>query len=58
MGWLGWSYSRAYGTLKELAALDLLVPDTMTNGVLRTYDVAPFFRGERGISRIAPPADL
>jgi len=55
---LGWSYSKAYGTLKELAALDLLVPDTMTNGVLRTYDVAPFFRSERGISRMAAPAEL
>ena len=55
MQWLGWSYSKAYRTLSELTRLDLVVPDRTTNGVLRTYEAAPYFKSGRGISQIVPP---
>jgi len=55
MRWTGWSYSKTHRILSELSALDLLIPDTTTNGVLRQYEPAPYFRSERGISQIAPP---
>jgi hypothetical protein len=58
MEWTGWSYSRVYQSLRELCSLDLLIPDNTTNGVLRSYEVAPHFEGERGISRIAPPTEV
>lgn len=39
---MNWSYSQAYRVLRELVVLDLLMPDNTTNGVLRTYEVAPY----------------
>jgi hypothetical protein len=58
MEWLGWSYSKSYWTLRELAKLDLLVPDTTRQGVERTYEVAPYHRTPNGVSRLAPPEAL
>jgi len=56
MEWLGWPYSRAYRVLKELNSLDLLISDSMSNGVERIYEVAPYFQTQGGVSQIAPPA--
>ena len=58
MDWLGWSYSKAYWALRELAALDLLVPDTKKKGVQHTYEVSPYYRTSGGISRLAPPEEI
>ena len=49
-------YSSARRVLKELAVLDLLVPDRATNGLLHTYDVMPFFETHSGgVSTLTPP---
>jgi len=56
MDWLGWPYSRVYRVLKELTSLDLLISDSMSNGVERIYEVAPYFQTQGGVSQIAPPS--
>jgi hypothetical protein len=58
MRWTGWSYSKTHRTLSELSGLDLLIRDSTTNGVQCTYEAAPYFRSDRGISQIAPPSAL
>jgi hypothetical protein len=58
MDLLGWSYSKTYRVLQELCALDLLIPDNTTRGILRTYELAPYFKRDRFISQIVAPSDL
>lgn len=55
---MNWSYSRAYKVLRELSSLDLLRPDTTTNGVLRTYEVSAFHLTEQGVGSLVPPEAL
>ena len=51
-----WSYSRAYRTIQELTKLDLMIGDTQTNGVLRTYEiVASHIGADSKVSQLAPP---
>ncbi len=43
MTWLGWSYSMAYRTLRELHRLELIAADHNRNGVKRVYEVSPYY---------------
>lgn len=58
MDWLGWSYSKTHRVLRELSGLDLLVPDVTRNGILRTYEVAPYARQDGGVSRLSSPSAI
>lgn len=58
MEFMGWSYGKAHKVLKELKAFDLLVSDNSANGLLHTYEVAPFSMRDNVISKIAPPEAL
>lgn len=52
---MNWSYSRAYKVLRELSSLDLLRPDSTTNGVLRTYEVSVFHLTDHGVGTLIAP---
>jgi hypothetical protein len=52
------SYSKAYRTLGELQKLNLVVPDKFTNGVERSYQVAPYASLSAGLTGLPEPAKL
>ena len=55
---MNWSYSRAYRTLKELAAMELLVPDRERNGVKRVYAITQLSGVGIGIQEAATPKEI